>query len=101
MKSTFALPLQRVLTGDGPVQLLPSAITSAREQKQRDVFYKGCIESLLMDRKDRLTVSGQHKLSESLNKLLLNHTDIIKMLLMKRVNEVSTRMFITTLKPGM
>lgn len=31
-----------------------------------------------MDRKDRITVSGQNKLQESLNKLLHNNTEIAK-----------------------
>lgn len=54
----------------------------------------------MMDRKDRTTVSGQNKLNESLNKLLLNNTDIAKMLLLKRVNEISSRMTLMHLKPS-
>ena len=53
-----------------------------------------------MERKDRITVSGQNKLNETLNKLLLNNTDIAKQLLMKRVNEVAARMSMITLRPG-
>lgn len=53
-----------------------------------------------MERKDRITVSGQNKLNETLNKLLLNNTDIAKQLMMKRVNEVAARMSMITLRPG-
>ncbi len=54
----------------------------------------------MMDRKDRTTVSGQNKLNEFLNKLLLNNTEVAKLLLLKRVNEITARMTIMTLKPG-
>ena len=53
-----------------------------------------------MERKDRITVSGQNKLNETLNKLLLYNTDIAKQLMMKRVNEVAARMSMITLRPG-
>lgn len=43
----------------------------------------------MMDRKDRTTVSGQNKLNEFLNKLLLNNTEVAKLLLLKRVNEIT------------
>ena len=55
-----------------------NASAQAKEQKLKDQFFKGCIEALLMDRKDRITVSGQNKLHDTLNKLLMNHTDIAK-----------------------
>ena len=54
----------------------------------------------MMERKDRTTVSGQNKLNETLNKLLLNNTDIAKMLLLKRVNEITSRMTLMHLKPS-
>jgi|APCry1669190288_1035285.scaffolds.fasta_scaffold67204_2 hypothetical protein len=54
----------------------------------------------MMDRKDRVTVSGQNKLNETLNKLLLNNTEIAKWLLLKRVNEISSRMTLVHLKPA-
>jgi hypothetical protein len=53
-----------------------------------------------MERKDRTTFSGQNKLAETLNKLLLQHTDIAKLLLLKRVNEITARMTMLTLRPG-
>ena len=34
------------------------APATAREAKLREIFFRGCGESLLMDRKDRVTVSG-------------------------------------------
>ena len=70
-----------------------------REQKKKDQFFKSCIEALLMERKDRVTNSGMAKMGESLNKLLLS-TEIIKWLLLKRVNEISSRMTLIHLKPG-
>ena len=53
-----------------------------------------------MDRKDRITVSGQNKLHDTLNKLLLVNTDIAKQLLLKRVVEISSRMTLVHLKPA-
>lgn len=84
----------------GSQAVLLAPIASDRDQKQKEQFFKLCIEALLMDKKDRTTVSGQNKLAESLNKLLLNHTEIAKWLLLKRVNEITQRMILVTLKPG-
>lgn len=70
------------------------------EAKARDAFFKGCVECLQMERKDRTTFSGQNKLAETLNKLLLQHTDVAKLLLLKRVNEITARMTMLTLRPG-
>ena len=53
-----------------------------------------------MERKDRTTMSGQNKINETLNKLILNHTELAKWLLLKRVNEVSARWTLVALKPG-
>lgn len=77
-----------------------SIMISAREAKVKENFYKGCVESLLMERKDRTTVSGQNKMNETLNKLLLNQSELAKWLLLKRVNEITARMILISLKPG-
>ena len=80
----------------------PTQLTKAQilETKAREAFFRGCIECLLLERKDRTTFSGQNKLNETLNKLLLNYTELSKLLLLKRVNEISARMSMITLKPG-
>lgn len=71
-----------------------------KEQILKEIFYKGCVEALAMERKDRTTMSGQNKINETLNKLILNHTELAKWLLLKRVNEVSARLTLVALKPG-
>lgn len=53
-----------------------------------------------MDRKDRTTMSGQNKLAESLNKLLLQNCEIARTLMLKRVSEITARMIMISLKPG-
>lgn len=79
---------RRPVSGRGKKE---AQVLSAREKEQRmkDAFFKGCVESLLMDRKDRTTVGGHNKLNETLNKLLLNNTELAKWLLLKRVNEIT------------
>jgi hypothetical protein len=70
-----------------------------KEQRKRDEFYRGCIETLKMERKDRMTHSGLNKMAETLNKLV-GQTDIAKWLLLKRLHEISARMTLVHLKPG-
>jgi len=70
-----------------------------KEQKKKDQFFKGCIECLLLERKDRITHGGIQKMNETLNKLVCG-TEIVKWLLLKRVNELSSRMTLIHLKPG-
>jgi hypothetical protein len=51
-RGTNNLPKNQVPSNSGSVEGIN------KEQRIKDQFYKGCIESLLMDRKDRLTSSG-------------------------------------------
>ena len=53
-----------------------------------------------MERKDRTTLYGQTKLNESLNKLLINNSELVRLLLLKRLNEITARMVLINLKHG-
>jgi len=70
-----------------------------RELKKRDQFFRGCIESLMLERKDRITHGGLHRMGETLNKIVMS-MELAKWLLLKRVHEISARMTLMHLKPG-
>jgi hypothetical protein len=107
-KLTYDASASLVNLGNNPFNMMQvnqstgslAPIQSARDAKAKQLFFKGCVEALLLDRKDRTTLSGQNKLAESLNKLLLNNCELAKLLLLKRVNEITARMFMISLKPG-
>ncbi len=70
-----------------------------KEQKKKDLFFRSCIESLLLERKDRITHGGMNKMAETLNKLI-QKTQLAKWLMLKRLHEISARMTLVHLKPG-
>jgi hypothetical protein len=70
-----------------------------RELKKRDQFFRGCIESLMLERKDRITHGGLNRMGETLNKIVMG-TELARWLLLKRVHEISARMTLMHLMPG-
>eukprot|EP00347_Sterkiella_histriomuscorum_P000068 403377309 len=63
-------------------------------------FYQDCIDVLLLDRKDKVTISGQHKLKDTVIKLFSESTMIFKKLFMNYPIEVSQRTQLMTLPAG-